>query len=285
MPLPLKPGYNFNYDRTKRAPYFEMASAEAYTDFYGISLLLSGESLIYAPDFTDIVYSGEMVFIPQNIYLRTIYISDSAPERILIKFTDKIVCELFDHIGKEAYEKLCHERILRFSKESVDKISSIFRMMEEEWKHYDTHSELILKGLLNMLILTCIRSRVTYTNLDSAIESKTHNRYLFDSITYIKTHLSEKPSLDKTAAYLNISASYLSKLFASRLHTPYSTFVLTEQIALARKLLIKTNLSMTDIALQSGFSSSSYFSDSFKRINGISPVQFRKRHKSNAAHD
>ena len=31
MPLPLKPGYNFHYDRTVRPPHYEMAAAEAYT--------------------------------------------------------------------------------------------------------------------------------------------------------------------------------------------------------------------------------------------------------------
>lgn len=275
MPLPLKPGYNFNYDRTKRAPYYEMTSAEAYTDFYGISFMLSGERLIYSPDFTDIVYPGELIFIPRNVYRRTTYVSDSAYERILIKFTDKMVSELFEQIGEDTYEKLCHEHIIRFSKESVDTITSIFKLMENEWNHYDTHSELILKGLLNMLIITCIRKRIGYSGSTLSIE--TYHRYISDSIEYIKTHLSEKPSLEETASHLNISASYLSKLFVAKLHTPYSTFVLTEQIALARKLLAGTKLSMTDIALQSGFSSSSYFSDSFKRINGITPIQFRKQ--------
>lgn len=286
MPLPLKLGYNFNYDRTKRAPYFEMSSAEAYTDFYGISLMLSGEGLIYTTDFTDIVYPGEMVFIPKNVYHRTVYISDSAPERILIKFTEKMVYELFEQIGEETYQKLCHEHIIRFSKESVDAITSIFKLMENEWNHYDAHSELILKGLLNMLIITCIRKRIIYSCSNFTTDTNIQNRFLFDAIIYIRTHLSEKPSMKETAAHLNISESYLSKLFAAKLHTPYSTFVLTEQISLARNLLTKTNLSMTDIALQAGFSSSSYFSDSFKRINGISPIQFRKQQLiNNAAHD
>lgn len=275
MPLPLKTGYNFNYDRTRRAPYYEMASAEAYTDFYGISFMLSGERLIYSPDYTDIVYPGDLVFIPRNIYRRTTYVSDSAYERILIKFTDKMVSELFDTIGEKTYENLCQEHIMRFSKENLDKITSIFRMMEEEWKHYDAHSELILKGLLNMLIITCMRTRVTGSN--SMLMVETQHRYISEAIKYIKMHLSEKPSLEQTASYLNISASYLSKLFVAKLHTPYSTFVLTEQIAFARKLLAGTKLSMTEIALQSGFSSSSYFSDSFKRINGTSPLQFRKQ--------
>lgn len=47
MPLPLKPGYNFNFAHIRRPPHYEMSAAEAYTDFYGISYMISGERLIY----------------------------------------------------------------------------------------------------------------------------------------------------------------------------------------------------------------------------------------------
>ena len=58
MPLPLKAGYNFNYAHVHRPPCFEMASAEAYTDFYGLSYLISGENLVYSPDGTFIQREG-----------------------------------------------------------------------------------------------------------------------------------------------------------------------------------------------------------------------------------
>jgi len=41
MPLPLKKGYNFNFAHVFHPPFFEMNAAEAYTDFYGLSFLLS----------------------------------------------------------------------------------------------------------------------------------------------------------------------------------------------------------------------------------------------------
>ena len=76
-----------------------MTVAEAYTDFYGITYMLSGERLIYSPNSTAIVQAGEMVFIPKNMYRRTTYISNAPYERILLKFTDDMVSELFQTIG------------------------------------------------------------------------------------------------------------------------------------------------------------------------------------------
>lgn len=274
MPLPLRPGYNFNYDRTLRPPYYKMDTAEAYTDFYGISYMLSGERLIYSPEFTTIVKAGEMVFIPKNIYRRTTYVSNAPYERILLKFTDVMILDLVETIGIQSFHELCEEHVIRFEKSTQDKILAIMAEMEQEWNTYNEYSELLLKGLLNKLIITCIRERIISGVNILSLEKK--HDYIADAIKYIKIHLRENPSLEETAHQVNISASYLSKIFINYLHTPYSTFVLNEKITYAQKLLVDSKLSMTEIAAEAGFSSSSYFSDCFRRITGKSPLQFRK---------
>ena len=99
---------------------------------------------------------------------------------------------------------------------------------------------------------------------------------LFRAIEYIRKHLAESPSLPETAGHIHVSSSYLSKVFIDCLHTPYSVFVLNEKILYVQKLLVDSKMSMTEIAGAAGFSSNTYFSDCFKRITGISPLQFRK---------
>ncbi len=277
MPLPLKPGYNFNFERIVRPPHYEMTSAEAYTDFYGISYMVSGDRLIYSPTFTTIAQAGDMVFIPKNVYRRTSYISNEPYERILIKFSDSMIEELLRTIGVTKFEELCQEHVIRFDKSTQTEIYGILREMEKEWNSYNEYSELLLKGLLNKLIITGLRKRIiSGTNM---INWEKKHDCLANAIKYIKIHLRNNPSLEETAAHINISSSYLSKLFVNRLHTPYSAFVLNEKIALARKLLVESKLSMTEIAFESGFSSSAYFSDCFKRVMGTAPLQYRKQNR------
>ncbi|MGN0161351.1 MAG: helix-turn-helix domain-containing protein [Lachnospiraceae bacterium] len=278
MPLPLKPGYNFNFERIVRPPHYEMPTADAYTDFYGISYMISGERLIYSPDFTTIVKAGELVFIPKNIYRRTTYISNEPYERILLKFTDGMITDLLNTIGVESFNELCQEHVLRFEKKAQDKILSILEEMEQEWNSYNRYSELLLKGLLNKLIITCLREHTIHGINILSLEKK--HDCLANSIKYIKAHLRDNPTLEETARNNNISASYLSKIFVSYLNTPFSAFVLNEKISHAQKLLVNTKLSMSEVAAESGFSSNSYFSDCFKRSVGISPLQFRKNNAS-----
>lgn len=278
MPLPLKNGYQFNYDRTTRPPYYEMTAAEAYTDFYGLSFMLSGERLIYSPDFTAIAQAGDLVFIPKNVYRRTTYISNSSYERILLKYTDSMIDNLIDVIGQKVYDELCTAHVIQLTPETQEKIFNILMEIEEEWNHYNEYSELLIKGLLNKLIITCIRER--FLPGIKGLNFENGQNYLLDAIQYIKTHLRENPSLQETADGIHISSSYLSKIFISRLHTPFSTFVLNEKITLAQKLLVETRLNMTKVATEAGFTSNAYFSDCFKRVTGISPLKFRKQNQN-----
>lgn len=185
--------------------------------------------------------------------------------------------ELLKIIGATNFEDLCREHVIRFDKVTQNEIYSILREMEQEWSNYNDYSELLLKGLLNKLIITCLRKRII-SGVNMINWEKKHD-CLANAIKYIKIHLRNNPSLEETAAHINISTSYLSKIFVNRLHTPYSAFVLNEKIALARKLLVESKLSMTEIAFESGFSSSAYFSDCFKRVTGMAPLQYRKQNR------
>lgn len=275
MPLPLKPGFNFNYDRQIREPFYEMSSAEEYTDFYGISYMISGERLIYTPTFTTITQAGDIVFIPKHLYRRTTYVSDSAYERILLKFNDSMISGLISTIGQSSFDALCSEHVIRLGNETGKKVYSILMRIEEEWNHYNNYSELLIKGMLNELVITVLREHTVGGFNLMNIEER--HRELADAIKYVKANLCDNPSLEETAAAVNVSPSHLSKAFINCLHSPYSVFLLNEKIAYARILLTGSNIKISDIAAEAGFSSSSYFSDCFRRIMGESPLQYRKK--------
>jgi len=52
--------------------------------------------------------------------------------------------------------------------------------------------------------------------------------------------------------------------------------VLERRIAKARKLLINTDLCLSEIALEVGFADQSHFARRFRQTLGVSPGQFRK---------
>src|SRR6478609_2518297 len=56
------------------------------------------------------------------------------------------------------------------------------------------------------------------------------------------------------------------------------SYLINIRISEAIKLLKKSDISLTDIALDTGFYSSQHFSTTFKKLTGYTPSQFRKNH-------
>lgn len=207
--------------------------------------------------------------------------AEAYTDLFILKFTDTMISDLLKLMNANSFDELLNgQKLTIHLKESEqEKVLQIMKEMEQEWNSYNQYSEIILKGLLNKLLIFCF-SRQKNAEKGAALHKEKKPDKLLEAIGYIKSHLDESPSLQETAGYIHVSSSYLSKIFTSRLHTPYSTFVLNEKILYAQKLLVDSEMSMAEIAGMAGFSSNSYFSDCFKRTIGMSPLQFRKAYEA-----
>lgn len=83
-------------------------------------------------------------------------------------------------------------------------------------------------------------------------------------------------TLDAVAKHCGLSYSYFSRLFNRTAGVRLSEYINQVRINQSMKLLASTNLSITDIALQTGFSSTSYYIKTFRGLKSISPNQFRR---------
>lgn len=115
----------------------------------------------------------------------------------------------------------------------------------------------------------------------SPIESYTQpddmkKQYINRSIEYMRDHLDGNLSLKSLCEHVNITESYLIKLFhifsgttPIKLHTQL-------RIENACKLLLESMLSISEITERLGFSSESHFSRTFKKYTGFSPSQYKR---------
>ena len=84
-------------------------------------------------------------------------------------------------------------------------------------------------------------------------------------------------SLNTLAEELNVSSSYLSKIFKLHMKKSYIQYLTAHRLNIAREFLISTNLPIETIAAKVGFPDANYFSRIFRKQNGISPSQFRQQ--------
>jgi AraC-like DNA-binding protein len=89
----------------------------------------------------------------------------------------------------------------------------------------------------------------------------------------------EQYSLNSLAEEYHLNAYYLSHLFKKVTGYPIMQYLTKCRLSLARKLLTETDMSITDIVYNAGFSDSSNFSRLFKREMRLTPLQYRRSTK------
>ena len=101
-------------------------------------------------------------------------------------------------------------------------------------------------------------------------------------IEYIDQHCCEEIEKDTLTSFVNISYDRFRHLFKHALGTSLKQYIIDKRLELAKKLLATTNQSITEIAYQCGFPSSTLFSKQFKNKTDLSPTQYRNQLHSNS---
>lgn len=97
-------------------------------------------------------------------------------------------------------------------------------------------------------------------------------------LDYIYNHLHSRITIPELADYLELSDSYLSRLFSKEMGMSISEYILKIKIDKASNLLKFSDISIVDIANYLAFSSESHFIMVFKKYMGTTPHKYRMQH-------
>lgn len=136
-----------------------------------------------------------------------------------------------------------------------------------------TEGTFLHKGYLMILISELLNS-LHLKPFSSSTEMTISQQLL----SYIDTHYTESLSLETIAKALGVSKFYLSHIFSDKLHTSYTAYLSGKRIEFAKTLLTSSSLSITDIAYESGFSSTRTFFRTFEEICKITPKAYRSKY-------
>lgn len=100
------------------------------------------------------------------------------------------------------------------------------------------------------------------------------------SINHIQTHLDHNLTVADLAAAANLSNDHFSSIFAEHVGERPIAYIQSRRIERAQFLISTTDLSLTEIAEQTGFDTLSYFSRVFRKITGQSPSAYKGNRKA-----
>ncbi len=99
------------------------------------------------------------------------------------------------------------------------------------------------------------------------------------AINYIESHLHYSINLADVANHVNLSRAYFSQYFSKQTGMTLQKCILKMKIHESENMLRYTHQSVGEISTSLAFCSQSYFTEVFKKINGMTPADFRKRYK------
>lgn len=189
----------------------------------------------------------------------------------------------FQWITEESlFEKICFD--LKKSNITVAKLYHIMLAMENAWnqnygmvteERYELPSEFhswqeIEHWLEEMYHKTSgIFSNTQYSNevVQAVMKAK----------QYVDDHFDEHLVSSVLAAQFNFSRSYFSICFGKIVGVPFNEYLRNVRLDKAKEYLWKTSKSISEVANIVGYEDEKYFSKVFKKIVGISPVEYRKQ--------
>jgi YesN/AraC family two-component response regulator len=136
------------------------------------------------------------------------------------------------------------------------------------------------QGVATVLSKGVFSLEETLAHVESTLErsrklSSEAQRLVRQAMAYIHQHYAEPISRADLARHVALSQDYLTACFRRELGVTPVAYLNRYRVHQARRLLVDTDKSITEIALEVGFSDSGYFSRVFRREVGLSPEAYR----------
>jgi AraC family L-rhamnose operon regulatory protein RhaS len=140
--------------------------------------------------------------------------------------------------------------------------------------NYESHintlaSRAMSELLFQQLIVELWRGRIVDTNMLSLNDKVT------SAIIYVNKHYKEQLNIEKLAEHANIATRVLTKEFKKATGMSFNHYLHFIRAKNAMQLLLNSDLSITNIAFDVGYSDSNYFSTKFKQVIKKKPSAFR----------
>ncbi len=231
--------------------------------------ILSGELVIRLEDGSEHVSrTGDVVCINSNVPHSTYVPKECILKSDMLHFnTDEFITptyvNLISKLGSKSFEITRDEELTHFFNEAIRHASTP-----------EPSGALYLKSVVYGILAVLYRNSFLIDESEGIDDNKL--KRIMPALDYIASHYNENISLDEVSNINNMSNFYFCRLFKSLLNMGFTDYLNTVRVHHSTKLLAESNLSITEIALENGFSSVSYFNRVFKSIQNCSPSEYRR---------
>lgn len=204
--------------------------------------------------------AGSVVIFPPKYKYH--YWGEPPSSYVCVHFTGSQSKKLLDDLG---FTNMPYTVELEYS----NKIRSLFDKMDEQNMTNAPFLQYSLSCLFEQILLTIAVERVRSEGY----------RTLKKSIKYIHTNFTDKIEIPFLAKMEGISNSRFITLFTKETGKTPSDYILNLRLNKACELLVAADMQISSIGVAVGYKDQYFFSKIFKKHMGVSPLEYRKKHK------
>lgn len=134
----------------------------------------------------------------------------------------------------------------------------------------------IIRAHLTELILKIFRK---LEKRNDRIDKDLNHQYVENAIEFLRANYSSKINIEKVVENMFLSKDYFRQLFKDVTGQSITSFIQQTRIERACNMLINTDKSVGEISVKCGYNDTKFFYQTFKKIKGVTPGDYRKAKK------
>lgn len=252
---------------------FPSATSSHWHDCHQLIYIVKGEARITIGDKEYTVKEGT-VAVFNRFEEHSMFSEKGCCERYIIRISPESLYSLSKN--DEIFSVITNrsegfENCISVGNESKD-FEYIFKKIMTEYKNPRFMSEEIIDLYVKELLIMLSRFLP-----ESFFEDTSHISRMVNKIGHLlETEYASVHTLESIAERFSVSPSYMSHRFKEYTGVSVIRYLNNCRMNAAKKLLITTSKSIRDIVFECGFSDETNFCRNFKKLNEVTPMEFRK---------
>lgn len=244
--------------------WLSIPHAHNYTELFYI---VGGDGMFQIDDQRFPVAADQLVVVNPNV-IHTEMGYDSHPLEYIVLGIEGLAVEKTENQDS---------RFCALTFPAPDEILLCMRSILRELQDRGQDFEVVCQAYLEILIVLLNRKALfSPTRLPATAAA---NRQCAAIRHYIQDHYKEKLTLDLLAEEANVNKFYLAHAFKQEYGVSPIHYMNACRLEEGKRLLVETDLTLIQLAGMLGYSSPSYFSQSFRRAEGLSPLEYRRANR------
>lgn len=234
---------------------------KGFLDYWEIIIVISGSFSCKTDNNTEILKSGDVIFMPAFQQF----------ERTIIEKLDFYHIRFMPNDSKSISANLPSGKIEFVN---IDRINSTIEILIDIHKGmFDGYRDIEQHLLNDIFYQYYVEHRLKNFNKSTLVYDAT----VYRTINYFSEHLSENIKIYEIAQKCGITPTGLILKFKRVTGLSPVNYLIALRMSLARQLLQESSLNIAEIAIKCGYENAYYFSNAFKKHNNMSPTIYKKK--------